>query len=118
MAVRIAPRCRVKAAWELPYIYISICLENNNPRGGRGEALAELVQGGFGGAGMGGPPQIRANPQDLKEIFFFFFAKQLKPAGFSPCGCTAAMLIFSFLFPGMLQPRGWTGGGRWGGTGR
>lgn len=75
MAVRIAPRCWVKAAWELPYIYISICLENNNPRGGRGEVLAELVQGGFGGPARGthtpphAPLPIRTKRRDLKTIF-------------------------------------------------
>lgn len=69
MAVRIAPRCWVKAAWELPYIYISICLENNNPQGGRGEVLAGLVQGGFGGPAWRRPPPTRTKPWDPGEVF-------------------------------------------------
>lgn len=58
MAARIAPCCRVKAARELPYIYISICSENNNPRGGGGKCWRsgyEVV--------LGGPPYQNKAPR-------------------------------------------------------
>lgn len=79
MAARIAPCCRVKAARELPYIYISICSENNNPWGGGGEVLAGWVRGGFGGT-----PLPEQSPQDPMEGFL---PKQRNPAGFSHCRC-------------------------------
>jgi len=100
MAARIAARRWVKAAWELPYIYISICLENNNPRGGRGEALAEPKQGGFLGGPAWGDPPFRMKPCDPMEGFL--------RSGYTPAGSTALLLVPSF--PPRSVPRAGPGG--------
>ena len=106
MAARIAARRWVKAAWELPYIYISICLENNNPRGGRGEALAEPMQGGFlGGASMGRPPIQNETLRPDGGVF----AKRLHPGGFHRAAAGPQL-------PATLRPQGWTWGGCWRGS--